>query len=159
MLNDNWNILLLKFGIFLSNWWCLCHKSQIILWFLILHLSLVPEPVHSDPLGLMEKQAEKRNTLTRSNSVGGPLQILDSIQRPNHGISTTSLPNSLQEVAVSEKRPVLIFRELYELYLLLIINSVFWCSRTPWVKNGRTQNQFLCRISVHWSFAKSWNRC
>ncbi|KAL1270869.1 hypothetical protein QQF64_029885, partial [Cirrhinus molitorella] len=60
---------------------------------------LVPEPVHSDPLGLMEKQAEKRNTLTRSNSVGGPLQSLDSIQRPNHGISTTSLPNSLQEVA------------------------------------------------------------
>uniref|UniRef100_A0A671PTV0 UDENN domain-containing protein n=1 Tax=Sinocyclocheilus anshuiensis TaxID=1608454 RepID=A0A671PTV0_9TELE len=63
-----------------------------------LHHSLVPEPVHSDPLGLMEKQAEKRNTLTRSNSVGGPLQSLDSIQRPNHGISTTSLPNSLQEV-------------------------------------------------------------
>uniref|UniRef100_A0A671PTT3 UDENN domain-containing protein n=1 Tax=Sinocyclocheilus anshuiensis TaxID=1608454 RepID=A0A671PTT3_9TELE len=62
-------------------------------------LLLVPEPVHSDPLGLMEKQAEKRNTLTRSNSVGGPLQSLDSIQRPNHGISTTSLPNSLQEVA------------------------------------------------------------
>ncbi|XP_016364015.1 DENN domain-containing protein 4C isoform X1 [Sinocyclocheilus rhinocerous] len=68
---------------------------------------LVPEPVHSDPLGLMEKQAEKRNTLTRSNSVGGPLQSLDSIQRPNHGISTTSLPNSLQEVAdtLSQKWP------------------------------------------------------
>lgn len=58
----------------------------------------VPEPVHSDPLGLIERQAEKRNTLTRSNSVGGPLQNLDLIQRPNHGISTTSLPNSLQEV-------------------------------------------------------------
>lgn len=70
----------------------------------------------------MEKQAEKRNTLTRSNSVGGPLQSLDSIQRPNHGISTTSLPNSLQEVAVSEKHPVLIFRDLYELYLLLTIS-------------------------------------
>ncbi|KAL0188125.1 hypothetical protein M9458_015224, partial [Cirrhinus mrigala] len=68
---------------------------------------LVPEPVHSDPLGLMEKQAEKRNTLTRSNSVGGPLQSLDLIQRPNHGISTTSLPNSLQEVAdtLSHKLP------------------------------------------------------
>lgn len=68
---------------------------------------LVPEPVHSDPLGLMEKQAEKRNTLTRSNSMGGPLQCLDSIQRPNHGISTTSLPNSLQEVAdtLSQKWP------------------------------------------------------
>lgn len=70
----------------------------------------------------MEKQAEKRNTLTRSNSVGGPLQSLDLIHRPNHGISTTSLPNSLQEVAVSEKRPVLIFYELYELYLLLTID-------------------------------------
>ncbi|KAI2662307.1 DENN domain-containing protein 4C [Labeo rohita] len=68
---------------------------------------LVPKPVHSDPLGLMEKQAEKRNTLTRSNSVGGPLQCLDLIQRPNHGISTTSLPNSLQEVAdtLSQKMP------------------------------------------------------
>uniref|UniRef100_A0A8C2JY71 DENN/MADD domain containing 4C n=1 Tax=Cyprinus carpio TaxID=7962 RepID=A0A8C2JY71_CYPCA len=68
---------------------------------------LVPEPVHSDPLGLMEKQAEKRNTLTRSNSVGGPLQSLDLIHRPNHGISTTSLPNSLQEVAdtLSQKWP------------------------------------------------------
>ncbi|KTG43097.1 hypothetical protein cypCar_00029178 [Cyprinus carpio] len=68
---------------------------------------LVPEPVHSDPLGLMEKQAEKRNTLTRSNSVGGPLQSLDLIHRPNHGISTTSLPNSLQEVVdtLSQKWP------------------------------------------------------
>lgn len=55
-----------------------------------------------DPLGLLERQAEKRGTsLTRSNSVGGPLQSLDSIQRPNHGVSTTSLPNSLQEVVVS----------------------------------------------------------
>lgn len=68
----------------------------------------VPEPVNSDPLGLMERQAEKRNTsLTRSNSVGGPLQSLDSIQRPNHGISTTSLPNSLHEMAdtLGQKRP------------------------------------------------------
>uniref|UniRef100_A0A8C2GN38 DENN/MADD domain containing 4C n=1 Tax=Cyprinus carpio TaxID=7962 RepID=A0A8C2GN38_CYPCA len=64
------------------------------------------KPVHSDPLGLMEKQAEKRNTLTRSNSVGGPLQSLDLIHRPNHGISTTSLPNSLQEVdTLSQKWP------------------------------------------------------
>ncbi|XP_005166610.1 DENN domain-containing protein 4C isoform X1 [Danio rerio] len=68
---------------------------------------LVPEPVHSDPLGLMERQAEKRNTLTRSNSMGGPLQNLDLIQRPNHGISTISLPNSLQEVSdtLGQKRP------------------------------------------------------
>uniref|UniRef100_A0A8B9L070 DENN domain containing 4C n=1 Tax=Astyanax mexicanus TaxID=7994 RepID=A0A8B9L070_ASTMX len=50
----------------------------------------------------------KRGTsLTRSNSVGGPLQSLDSTQRPNHGISTTSLPNSLQEVVdtLGQKRP------------------------------------------------------
>jgi len=79
-----------------------------------LHCSFVPEPVHSDPLGLIERQAEKRNTLTRSNSVGGPLQSLDVIQKPNHGISTTSLPNSLQEVAVSEHLPsFLVFQESY----------------------------------------------
>lgn len=70
--------------------------------------ALVPEPVISDPLGLLERQAEKRSTsLTRSNSVGGPLQNLDSIQRPSHGVSTTSLPNSLQEVVdtLGQKRP------------------------------------------------------
>lgn len=86
-----------------------------------LHCSFVPEPVHSDPLGLIERQAEKRNTLTRSNSVGGPLQSLDLIQKPNHGISTTSLPNSLQEVAVSEHIPVLIFVVFQESYLLLTV--------------------------------------
>ncbi|KAI5609538.1 DENN domain-containing protein 4C isoform X2 [Silurus asotus] len=70
--------------------------------------ALVAEPVISDPLGLLERQAEKRGaSLTRSNSVGGPLQCLDSIQRPNHGVSTTSLPNSLQEVVdtLGQKRP------------------------------------------------------
>ncbi|XP_051537842.1 DENN domain-containing protein 4C-like isoform X2 [Myxocyprinus asiaticus] len=69
---------------------------------------LVPEPVHSHPLGLMEGHAEKRNTsLTRSNSVGGPLQSLDCTQWPSHGISTTSLPTSLLEVAdtLGQKRP------------------------------------------------------
>ncbi|XP_023363938.1 DENN domain-containing protein 4C isoform X2 [Otolemur garnettii] len=41
----------------------------------------------------------KRNvSLTRSHSVGGPLQNIDFIQRPFRGISTVSLPNSLQEV-------------------------------------------------------------
>ncbi|XP_056601825.1 DENN domain-containing protein 4C [Triplophysa dalaica] len=62
---------------------------------------LVPEPVNSDPLGLMERQDKRTTSLTRSNSVGGPLQslTLDSTQRPNHGISTISLPNSLLEVA------------------------------------------------------------
>lgn len=93
----------------------------ITLWIMTLHSSLVPEPVHSDPLGLMERQAEKRNTLTRSNSVGGPLQSLDLIQRPNHGISTTSLPNSLQEVAVSEHLPVLTFLIFQESCSLLTV--------------------------------------
>uniref|UniRef100_H3AR38 DENN domain containing 4C n=1 Tax=Latimeria chalumnae TaxID=7897 RepID=H3AR38_LATCH len=43
----------------------------------------------------------KRGTsLTRSHSIGGPLQNFDLAQRPSHGISTTSLPNSLQETVV-----------------------------------------------------------
>ncbi|KAL2781536.1 DENN domain-containing protein 4C [Daubentonia madagascariensis] len=43
----------------------------------------------------------KRNvSLTRSHSVGGPLQNIDFTQRPFHGISTVSLPNSLQEVVL-----------------------------------------------------------
>lgn len=43
----------------------------------------------------------KRNvSLTRSHSVGGPLQNMDFSQRPFHGISTVSLPNSLQEIVV-----------------------------------------------------------
>uniref|UniRef100_A0A4W5PKM4 DENN domain containing 4C n=1 Tax=Hucho hucho TaxID=62062 RepID=A0A4W5PKM4_9TELE len=70
--------------------------------------SLVPEPAQSDPLGLLEHQAEKRGTsLTRSNSVGGPLQSLVSAQRqPGHGVSTTSLPCSLTEVdGLGQKRP------------------------------------------------------
>ncbi|XP_075787613.1 DENN domain-containing protein 4C isoform X3 [Pelodiscus sinensis] len=37
-------------------------------------------------------------SLTRSHSVGGPLQNIDLSHRPSHGISTVSLPNSLQEV-------------------------------------------------------------
>ncbi|XP_038626145.1 DENN domain-containing protein 4C isoform X2 [Tachyglossus aculeatus] len=37
-------------------------------------------------------------SLTRSHSVGGPLQNIDFSQRPFRGISTVSLPNSLQEV-------------------------------------------------------------
>lgn len=69
--------------------------------------SLVPEPVQTDPLGLLERQAAGKQqrcsgtSLTRSNSVGGPLQSLDYSQRPGHGVSTTSLPCSLQEVSVS----------------------------------------------------------
>ncbi|XP_074555234.1 DENN domain-containing protein 4C isoform X2 [Halichoeres trimaculatus] len=77
------------------------------------HKNLVPEPVQSDPLGLLEHQAAGRQqkfsgtSLTRSNSVGGPLQGLDYSQRPGHGVSTTSLPCSLQEVSdgMGTKRP------------------------------------------------------
>ncbi|XP_029462939.1 DENN domain-containing protein 4C isoform X2 [Rhinatrema bivittatum] len=43
--------------------------------------------------------SKRGSSLTRSHSVGGPLQNIDLLQRPSHGISTVSLPNSLQEVA------------------------------------------------------------
>uniref|UniRef100_A0A8C0FPY1 DENN domain containing 4C n=1 Tax=Bubo bubo TaxID=30461 RepID=A0A8C0FPY1_BUBBB len=46
-------------------------------------------------------------SLTRSHSVGGPLQNIDLSQRPSHGISTVSLPNSLQEVVVSLEDPLI----------------------------------------------------
>ncbi|XP_020646037.3 DENN domain-containing protein 4C isoform X2 [Pogona vitticeps] len=36
-------------------------------------------------------------SLTRSHSVGGPLQNIDLLQRLSHGVSTVSLPNCLQE--------------------------------------------------------------
>ncbi|KAK2899710.1 DENN domain-containing protein 4C isoform X1 [Channa argus] len=75
--------------------------------------SLVPEPVQKDPLGLLGHQAPEKQprcggtSLTRSNSVGGPLQSLDYSQRPGHGVSTTSLPCSLQEASdgMGTKRP------------------------------------------------------
>ncbi|XP_060887886.1 DENN domain-containing protein 4C isoform X4 [Labrus mixtus] len=77
------------------------------------HKSLIPEPAQSDPLGLLEHEAAGKQqkcsgtSLTRSNSVGGPLQSLDYSQRPGHGVSTTSLPCSLQEVSdgMGTKRP------------------------------------------------------
>ncbi|XP_034425331.1 DENN domain-containing protein 4C isoform X1 [Hippoglossus hippoglossus] len=77
------------------------------------HNSLIPEPVQSDPLGLLEHNSAGKQqrcsgtSLTRSNSVGGPLQSLDYSQRPGHGVSTTSLPCSLQEVSdgMGTKRP------------------------------------------------------
>ncbi|XP_029382021.1 DENN domain-containing protein 4C isoform X2 [Echeneis naucrates] len=77
------------------------------------HKSLIPEPVQSDPLGLLEHHAAGKQqkcsgtSLTRSNSVGGPLQSLDYSQRPGHGVSTTSLPCSLQEVSdgIGARRP------------------------------------------------------
>ncbi|KAG7256421.1 hypothetical protein CRUP_019117, partial [Coryphaenoides rupestris] len=59
----------------------------------ITHKSLVPEPVQSDPLGLLlnpQTAGDKapasprwrRDFLTRSNSVAGPLQSLDSTRTP-----------------------------------------------------------------------------
>ncbi|XP_019951066.2 DENN domain-containing protein 4C isoform X3 [Paralichthys olivaceus] len=77
------------------------------------HKSVIPEPVQSDPLGLLEHHSAGKQqrcsgtSLTRSNSVGGPLQSLDYSQRPGHGVSTTSLPCSLQEVSdgMGTKRP------------------------------------------------------
>ncbi|KAK1174925.1 hypothetical protein AOXY_G2536 [Acipenser oxyrinchus oxyrinchus] len=52
-----------------------------------------------DPLGLSDRLPHKRGvSLTRSNSIGGPLQNMDFSHRPSHGVSTSSLPNSLQEV-------------------------------------------------------------
>uniref|UniRef100_A0A8C7HUF5 DENN domain-containing protein 4C n=1 Tax=Oncorhynchus kisutch TaxID=8019 RepID=A0A8C7HUF5_ONCKI len=73
------------------------------------HKSLIPEPAQSDPLGLLEHQAGKRGaSLTRSNSVGGPLQSLVAQREPGHSVSTTSLPCSLTEMVsdgLGQKRP------------------------------------------------------
>uniref|UniRef100_A0A8B9CL54 DENN domain containing 4C n=1 Tax=Anser brachyrhynchus TaxID=132585 RepID=A0A8B9CL54_9AVES len=61
----------------------------------------VAEEQSKDP-GMMKTStsnpAKRGVSLTRSHSVGGPLQNIDLSQRPSHGISTVSLPNSLQEV-------------------------------------------------------------
>ncbi|XP_057639786.1 DENN domain-containing protein 4C isoform X2 [Chionomys nivalis] len=54
--------------------------------------------VQSAKISSVPNSLSKRNvSLTRSHSVGGPLQNIDFSQRPFHGISTVSLPNSLQE--------------------------------------------------------------
>ncbi|KAH0513326.1 DENN domain-containing protein 4C [Microtus ochrogaster] len=54
--------------------------------------------VQSVKISSVPNSLSKRNvSLTRSHSVGGPLQNIDFSQRPFHGISTVSLPNSLQE--------------------------------------------------------------
>ncbi|XP_069818150.1 DENN domain-containing protein 4C isoform X2 [Dendropsophus ebraccatus] len=45
-----------------------------------------------------DSAAKRVASLTRSHSVGGPLQNIDLPQKPLHGVSTVSLPNSLQEV-------------------------------------------------------------
>ncbi|KAM4877308.1 DENN domain-containing protein 4C isoform 1-T1 [Thomomys bottae] len=55
--------------------------------------------VQTMKISSVPNNSSKRNvSLTRSHSVGGPLQNIDFSQRPYHGISTVSLPNSLQEV-------------------------------------------------------------
>ncbi|XP_046520774.1 DENN domain-containing protein 4C isoform X2 [Equus quagga] len=57
------------------------------------------EDVQTMKISPVPNSLSKRNvSLTRSHSVGGPLQNIDFSQRPFHGISTVSLPNSLQEV-------------------------------------------------------------
>uniref|UniRef100_A0A8C0UUX3 DENN domain containing 4C n=1 Tax=Cyanistes caeruleus TaxID=156563 RepID=A0A8C0UUX3_CYACU len=59
-----------------------------------------PKEQTTDPTAMKthDNNPPKRGvSLTRSHSVGGPLQNIDLSQRPSHGISTVSLPNSLQE--------------------------------------------------------------
>uniref|UniRef100_A0A8C6HJL7 DENN domain containing 4C n=1 Tax=Mus spicilegus TaxID=10103 RepID=A0A8C6HJL7_MUSSI len=54
--------------------------------------------VQSVKMSSVPNSLSKRNvSLTRSHSVGGPLQNIDFSQRPFHGVSTVSLPSSLQE--------------------------------------------------------------
>uniref|UniRef100_A0A671YX96 DENN domain containing 4C n=1 Tax=Sparus aurata TaxID=8175 RepID=A0A671YX96_SPAAU len=80
--------------------------------------SLIPEPVQSDPLGLLEHQAAGKHqkcsgtSLTRSNSVGGPLQSLDYSQRPGHGDGMgTKRPNP-KPVSVPYLSPLVLRKEL-----------------------------------------------
>ncbi|KAM9206937.1 DENN domain-containing protein 4C isoform 1-T1 [Dugong dugon] len=57
------------------------------------------DDVQSMKISPVPSSLSKRSvSLTRSHSVGGPLQNIDFSQRPFHGVSTVSLPNSLQEV-------------------------------------------------------------
>ncbi|MBN3317014.1 DEN4C protein, partial [Atractosteus spatula] len=68
--------------------------------------------VQTEPLGLSDRPAVKRGTsLTRSNSVGGPLQSMDFSQHPSHGVSTASLPSSLQEVSSGKKGCILFYSQ------------------------------------------------
>uniref|UniRef100_A0A669BLD1 DENN domain containing 4C n=1 Tax=Oreochromis niloticus TaxID=8128 RepID=A0A669BLD1_ORENI len=69
-----------------------------------------PRETAENNSGAQKRAGTQKGTgtsLTRSNSVGGPLQSLDYSQRPGHGVSTTSLPCSLQEVqdGMGTKRP------------------------------------------------------
>lgn len=60
-------------------------------------------------------------SLTRSHSVGGPLQNIDLSQRPSHGISTVSLPNSLQEAVVSLEVAYSVERKILKTMNLVIL--------------------------------------
>lgn len=61
-------------------------------------------------------------SLTRSHSVGGPLQNIDLSQRPSHGISTVSLPNSLQEAVVSLEAVYSVERKILKTMNLIIFS-------------------------------------
>lgn len=66
--------------------------------------------VQSMKISPVPNSVAKRNvSLTRSHSVGGPLQNIDFSQRPCPGISTVSLPNSLQEVVVCNNIIVILY--------------------------------------------------
>lgn len=127
--------------------------------------SLIPGPVQSDPLGLLEHQAackQQKGTgtsLTRSNSVGGPLQSLDYSQRPGHGVSTTSLPCSLQEVQVSASFLFQAFTDSSTFTLMESMSGILCVYRTAWGQSGQIPNQCLCRTSAPWYCARSWKPC
>uniref|UniRef100_A0A8C7HTV1 DENN domain-containing protein 4C n=1 Tax=Oncorhynchus kisutch TaxID=8019 RepID=A0A8C7HTV1_ONCKI len=56
----------------------------------------------------VHKKWKRGASLTRSNSVGGPLQSLVAQREPGHSVSTTSLPCSLTEMVsdgLGQKRP------------------------------------------------------
>uniref|UniRef100_A0A8C7NL81 UDENN domain-containing protein n=1 Tax=Oncorhynchus mykiss TaxID=8022 RepID=A0A8C7NL81_ONCMY len=56
----------------------------------------------------VHKKWKRGTSLTRSNSVGGPLQSLVAQREPGHSVSTTSLPCSLTEMVsdgLGQKRP------------------------------------------------------
>uniref|UniRef100_A0AAQ5XCP9 UDENN domain-containing protein n=1 Tax=Amphiprion ocellaris TaxID=80972 RepID=A0AAQ5XCP9_AMPOC len=76
------------------------------------------QPVQSDPLGLLEHQAAGKQqrcsgtSLTRSNSVGGPLQSLDYSQRPGHGDGMGTRRPNPKPVSVPYLSPLVLRKEL-----------------------------------------------
>lgn len=116
----------------------------------VLSSSLIPGPVQSDPLGLLEHQAAGKQqncsgtSLTRSNSVGGPLQSLDYSQRPGHGVSTTSLPCSLQEVSVR----VAFWLTPGASLKVVFFNFILWFSRLSGCHREDTTKPQTCVCTV-----------